>query len=56
MDLVGAFQDYVTRFLAASGNGMKALMLDQETTKMMAMVYSQSVRRSRSSSARFCVR
>ena len=41
MDVVFAFQDYISR-MTESVSGMKALLLDKETTAMVSMVYSRS--------------
>ena len=41
-DLVQLLRGYVDRMLRESGPGMKALLLDAETTKIVSTVFSQS--------------
>lgn len=42
LNIYRAMHDYVTRMLSHDSGSMKALLLDHETTNMIAMVYSQS--------------
>ena len=42
MDVVTAVKNYVARMITDSGPGMKALLMDKETTGIVSMVYAKS--------------
>ncbi|CAH3038527.1 unnamed protein product [Pocillopora meandrina] len=42
MNVILAVKQYVTKMIADSGQGMKVLLMDKETTGVVSMVYSQS--------------
>ncbi|KAG8235516.1 hypothetical protein J437_LFUL015750, partial [Ladona fulva] len=42
MNVVAAVKLYITKMTEESGPGMKALLMDKETTSIVSMVYSQS--------------
>ena len=42
MDVVVAVKNYISRMINDSGPGMKALLMDRETTSIVSMVYTKS--------------